>query len=55
MAGGLSSESEDVVHLVVVYVVREKVNGWKARVVVESLAVYRVEWPGFCWRVRLWG
>ena len=55
MAGDLSSESEDVVHLVVVYVVRERANGWKARVVVESLAVCRVEGPGFCWGVRLWG
>ena len=55
MAGDLSSESEDVLRLVVVYVVKERVNGWKGRVVVENLAVCRVEWPGFCWRVRLWG
>ena len=55
MAGDLSSESEDILRLVMVYVVRERVNGWKVRVVVENLAVCRVEWPGFCWRVRLWG
>ena len=53
--GDLSSESEDVPRLAVVYVVRERVNGWKVRVVVGNLAVCRVEWPGFCWRVRLWG
>ena len=30
---------------------------WRAGpvVVVGNLAVCCVEWPGFCWRVRLWG
>ena len=53
--GGLSSMSVGVRRLVVGYVVRERVNGWKVRVVVENLAVCRVEWPGFCWLVWLWG
>ena len=50
----LSSDGEIVPRLAVVYVVLEKVNGWRVRVVVGSLAVCCVEWPGFCWRVRLW-
>ena len=52
---GLSSMSAGGLRLVVGYVVKERVNGWKVRVVVENLAVCRVEWPGFCWRVWLWG
>ena len=40
----LSSDGEVVPRLAVVYVV-----------VVGNLAVCCVEWPGFCWRVRLWG
>ena len=49
----LSSGGEIVPRLAVVYVVLEKGNGWRVRVVVGSLAVCCVEWPGFCWRVRL--
>ena len=42
MVGDLSSMSVDVLRLVVGYVVRERVNDWKVRVVVENLAVCRV-------------
>ena len=55
MVEDLSSDGEIVPRLAVVYVVREKVNGWRVRAVVGNLAVCCVEWPGFCWRVRLWG
>ena len=51
----LSSDGEVVPRLAVVYVVRGKVSGWRVRVVVGNLAVCCVEWPGFGWRVRLWG
>ena len=37
--GGLSSMSVGVLRLAVGYVVKERVNGWKVRVVVENLAV----------------
>ena len=36
---GLSSMSIGVLRLVVGYVVKGRVNGWKVRVVVENLAV----------------
>ena len=55
MVGDLSNKSVDGLLLVVGCVVRERVNGWKVQVVVGNLAVCRVGWPGFCWRVRLWG
>ena len=37
--GGLSSMSVGVRRLVVGYMVKERVNGWKVRVVVENLMV----------------
>ena len=37
--GDLSSMSVGVLRLVVGYVGKERVNGWKVRVVVENLAV----------------
>ena len=50
----LSSDGEIVPRLAVVYVVLEKVNGWRVRVAVGSLAVCCVEWLGSWWRVMLW-
>ena len=50
-----SSNGGSVLHLLVVYVVLERVSGWRVCVAEGSLAVCCVGWPGSWMRVLLWG